>query len=109
MSTAYYPWNVENLAGWLKLELTYHGSMQALAAALQLPTHVVRAWFQSALPTITLHQVRHIAQYRRWSVQQTLQWLELKPAHVDELMAQAASDRISWDDANAIEFGNPIA
>jgi hypothetical protein len=88
MSTTYYPWNVQTLVSWLKLELSYHSDMRSLAAALQLPVPVIRDWFRGGVPTITLQQVRHIAHYRRWSVCQTLQWLELKPAHIDELVAQ---------------------
>jgi hypothetical protein len=41
----------------------------------------------SPVPTITLSDLRAIAEYRRWSLQQTMGWLELKPAHMEELIA----------------------
>jgi hypothetical protein len=102
MTTSYYPWNVQVLIRWLKQELTAQGNLRDLATALQVPIPVLMDWFKGAMPIITLQHIRGIAQYRGWSVQQTLGWLELKPAHVEELIAQdALCDRTSWNDAKA--------
>ncbi|MBE9159077.1 hypothetical protein IQ265_19885 [Nodosilinea sp. LEGE 06152] len=110
MSTTYYPWNVQALVDWLKLELAERGSLQHLAAALQVPPQVLNGWFKGVTPTITLQQIRHIAQYRGWSVQQTLRWLKLRSTHIEELIAQdMLSDRVSWSEAKALWFGPPAA
>ncbi len=106
MRTTYYPWNVQVLTDWLKLEITYQGNLKDLAAALKVPPHVLNNWLKDQMPTISLPQVRNIAQYRSWSVRQTLDWLELKPAHVEELIAQdPIGDRIAPSDAKALWFG----
>jgi hypothetical protein len=35
-------------------------------------------------------------------------WLELKPAHMEELIAQdSLGDRLNWGEAKAIWFGKP--
>ena len=88
MGTSYYPWNVQVLASWLRLELTNHPSPRALANVLQIPSHSLRAWLSHGTPSITLAEIRAIAHYRRWTMQQTIAWLALKPAHVEELLAQ---------------------
>ncbi|MBD2111254.1 MULTISPECIES: hypothetical protein [Cyanophyceae] len=110
MSTAYYPWNVQVLVEWLRLELRHHGSSRDLSTALQVPSHTLSHWLQSSLPTVTLQDIRCIAQYRGWSVRQTLRWLELQPAHVDALIVEdPLSYRVSWSDAMALWFGPPAA
>ncbi|WOD41677.1 hypothetical protein [Nodosilinea sp. E11] len=40
------------------------------------------------MPSITLADIRAIAQYRGWSLQQTIDWLEIKPAHQEALLAE---------------------
>lgn len=108
MGTTYYPWNVGVLVAWLKLELAYCGSSRDIAAALQVPPQSLNSWLRQALPTITLQEIYGISQYRGWSVYQTLRWLELKPAHIEELIAQdPLGDRMDWNDAKALWFGNP--
>jgi|GEM_PF-3517669 hypothetical protein len=88
MGTSHYPWNTQVLVDWLRQELTYYGGIQALAASLKLPPAVIRNWLTSPIPAITLAQVVAIANRRRWSVQQTIQWLGLQPAHVEVLMTE---------------------
>ncbi|MFQ4134875.1 hypothetical protein PGN35_001005 [Nodosilinea sp. PGN35] len=110
MSTAYYSWNVQALVEWLKLELNHHKSSRDLSTALQVHPTILSHWLQASLPTITLQDIRCIAQYRGWSVRQTLRWLELQPAHVDALIvADPLAYRVSWSDAKAIWFGPPAA
>ncbi|MEA5449882.1 hypothetical protein VB780_14980 [Leptolyngbya sp. CCNP1308] len=110
MSTAYYPWNVQALVEWLELELSYHGSDRDLSTALQIHPHTLSHWLKAAWPVITLQDIRGIAQYRGWSLHQTLRWLELQPAHVDTLIGEdPLGDRVSWDDAKAFWFGKSVA
>ncbi|NJL47112.1 MAG: hypothetical protein HC929_05875 [Leptolyngbyaceae cyanobacterium SM2_5_2] len=95
MGTSHYPWNTKVLIDWLRQELTYYDDMRALAVSLNLRPHVVRSWLTSPMPTITMSQVMAIANRRRWSVQQTIQWLGLQPAHVEDIMAEDKTNRSS--------------
>lgn len=106
MTTSYYPWNVQVLINWLKLELSAQGNLRGLATTLQVPIPVLMSWFKGAMPPINLQHIRGIAQHRGWSLQQTLIWLEIKPAHLEELIAQdGLGDRTSWADAKTQRFG----
>ena len=96
MRTDYYPWNVQVLIAWLKLELTCRDSLRDLAAALKVPHQVLNSWFKDVMPAISLQHIRNIAEYRNWSMQRTLDWLDIKPAHLEELIAhESLSDRQS--------------
>jgi hypothetical protein len=109
MITNYYPWNVQVLASWLRLELTVHRSPRALAMAMQVSSSSIRAWLSSPVPTITLAEICAIAQYHSWSLQQTIDWLGLQSAHVESLISQdPQADRISWSDAKGLWFGKPV-
>lgn len=58
---------------------------------------------------VNLGEILAISQYRGWSLYQTLRWLELKPAHIEELIAQnPLSDQLDWSDAKALWFGTPM-
>lgn len=95
---SYYPWNAEVLVRWLKEELHHHGK-QHLEDALKIQKQVLRSWLTAPLPAITLAQIHAIADYRGWSVNQVIEWLELRPGHVQELAAQNISEtdsRNSW-------------
>lgn len=84
----HYPWNVQVLVDWLKLELTYQPDLRTLATKLSIPSPVLGQWLTSATPVITLVQLRAVAHYRGLSLEETIQWLDLKPAHVADLIAQ---------------------
>ncbi|WP_017299219.1 hypothetical protein [Nodosilinea nodulosa] len=86
----YYPWNTSALLEWLKQELNHHGK-QALGAKLNIPRYVIQSWLSEPSPTITLSQIRAIAQYKGWNLTQIIDWLQLQPAHIQELMNQDAS------------------
>jgi hypothetical protein len=95
---SYYPWNTNALTKWLKQELNHH-EKQHLEAALHIQRHVIRSWLSDPIPTITLAQIHAIADYRSWPVNQVIDWLELRPGHVQELASQnvsAPSSRNSW-------------
>ncbi|MBE9141042.1 hypothetical protein IQ254_28235 [Nodosilinea sp. LEGE 07088] len=102
MTTNHYPWNVNVLATWLQLELRSHESPQALAIAMQVPFPSLRDWLSSPASSITLAEIHSIAQYQSWNLQQTINWLGLKPAHVESLIAQdSRGERPNWNDAKA--------
>ncbi|MGB3136839.1 MAG: hypothetical protein WBG38_07860 [Nodosilinea sp.] len=103
MRTTYYPWNVDILVSWLKLELTCSGSFRDIADALQIPPHILSGWLRGSMPAIGLSEVLAISQYRSWSLHQTLRWLELKPAHIEEIMAQSPlGDQLDWSNTKAL-------
>jgi hypothetical protein len=88
---SYYPWNTGALVEWLKQELVYR-DQRNLEASLNIPRHRFQAWLREPMPTITLAHLRAIAQYRGWSLSQTIDWLELQPVHVNDLMNADASE-----------------
>ncbi|WP_017300895.1 hypothetical protein [Nodosilinea nodulosa] len=83
----YYPWNTEALLEWLKQELN-NPENQGAETTLQVPRHVIRAWLTEPSPTITLAHIRAIAQHRGWNLNQIIDWLQLQPAHVQDLINQ---------------------
>ncbi|MGG6238956.1 hypothetical protein ACQ4N7_09975 [Nodosilinea sp. AN01ver1] len=87
----YYPWNTAALLEWLKREPYYH-ERQNLEALLKLPRNSIKSWLIDPTPTITLAQIRAIAQYRGWNLNQMIDWLELQPAHVKELIDHDMSE-----------------
>ncbi|PSN14522.1 hypothetical protein C7293_11310 [filamentous cyanobacterium CCT1] len=87
----HYPWNTAALLEWLKQE-PYYQERQTLEALLKLPRNSIKSWLIDPTPTITLAQIRAIAQYRGWNLNQMIDWLELQPAHVKELIDQDISD-----------------
>ena len=82
-----YPWNIQALVNWLKREFG-DGSKRTLETHLKVPGYVIQSWFTSPMPLITLSHIRLIAQYRGWSLKETLDWLEIRPAHLQELIEQ---------------------
>lgn len=86
----YYPWNTSALVEWLKQELRHH-EIQSLEATLNIPRRHIKSWLIDPSPTVTLMQIRAIAQYRGWNLNQMIEWLQLQPAHVKELINQDIS------------------
>ncbi|MDB9527948.1 hypothetical protein PN498_18285 [Oscillatoria sp. CS-180] len=86
MQKNYYPWNIEALLAWLDLEQSSFKSLQAFAQGLGIPYYTIKEWRTNAMPDITLSQIQQIARFRRWSLSQTFEWLELKQSHIDYLM-----------------------
>ncbi len=105
MGTSYYPWKTQVLVDWLRQELNYYDGIQALAASLKLPAYVVRNWLTSPMPDITMPQIMAIANRKRWSVQQTIQWLGLQPAHIETLMTEDLTGKPSrWGKPDFFRF-----
>lgn len=94
MAIDFYPWNVRALVEWLQLEMSYHPNRQDLAEKLDLPYSVLRHWLTSANPTLELNHLHAISHYRRQSLTSTIAWLELKPAHVEALLAEASDSQL---------------
>ncbi|WOD40362.1 hypothetical protein [Nodosilinea sp. E11] len=88
----YYPWNAKTLVEWLNDEFCFN-DFQKLEDTLNIPKHIAKAWLTEPFPSITLAQIRLIAQYRGWKLDQMIEWLELKPAHVQELIDYDISQR----------------
>lgn len=86
----YYPWNTQALVDWLNQELRYR-TRQDLEAVLNVERQVIKSWLTKPSPAITLVHLRAIAQYKGWDLDQTISWLELQPAHVQELVNQDIS------------------
>lgn len=89
MMVNYYPWKVQDLGNWLRLEIATGKSLQDLAEGLQIPRHILNEWLSVSSPftwsTITQDQIEGIAYYRGWSFRKTLEWLGVGSAHLEEL------------------------
>lgn len=86
----HYPWNTQALVDWLRDEFN-SCAKQDVESKLQIPRQVLRSWLTEPSPPITLAQIRLIAQYRGWNLDQIIAWLGLQPAHVQELIDQDTS------------------
>ncbi|MGB3309138.1 MAG: hypothetical protein WA939_09680 [Nodosilinea sp.] len=58
---------------------------------MNIPRRHIKSWLIDPSPTVTLMQIRAIAQYRGWNLNQMIEWLQLQPAHVKELINQDIS------------------
>lgn len=87
----YYPWNTQVLVDWLNQEFKQNNSSD-LEAALNVPVSTIKSWLTESSPRITLADIRAIAQYRGWNLEQSVSWLGLRPAHVQELIQQDISE-----------------
>jgi hypothetical protein len=81
----YYSWNVQALVNWLSDEFgsTEQHSIQEI---LGIPADVIQTWYSNSNPIITLFHIRSIANYRGWSLRQTLNWLEIHGTHLQHLI-----------------------
>lgn len=91
--TNYYPWNIRTLIAWVKTEISAGKPPAELADELQLNFHTLKDWLSALSPSefalIELDQIHAIARYRGWTTERTVQWLEIRPAHLAELKQQA--------------------
>lgn len=85
----YYPWKIRILRKWLDQEKAKYPETRSFSNALGIQSHTIRDWSVQPLPTITLDQLQRIAKYRKWSLQQTFEWLELKQAHIEFILQTA--------------------
>ncbi len=86
----FYPWNIEGLRNWLRQELSFYKDMEAFSNSLDVDTKILRIWLESrkndfAVP-ITYDHIIAISKLRSFSVKETMNWLNLKPQHVQELL-----------------------
>lgn len=91
MSRNYYPWKVQVLIDWLKLELATSKNVTSPTDGLPVPLDMLDDWMVNPSPDITLQQIQAIARYQGQSLEQTTQWLGIKPAHLEALTQQALS------------------
>ncbi|HEY9880919.1 MAG TPA: hypothetical protein V6D29_20845 [Leptolyngbyaceae cyanobacterium] len=87
MSRNYYPWNVRVLVDWLKA----HKDAAPTSSSLPVPLDMLDDWLINPSPDITLQQLQAIARYQSQSLEQTAQWLDIKPAHLEELKQRVLS------------------
>ena len=89
MMISYYPWKVQDLGNWLRLEIAAEKSLQELANDLKIPRHILEEWLSVSSPftwsTITQEQIEGIAYYRGWSFRRTLEWLGIGSVQMEEL------------------------
>lgn len=103
MENNYYPWNVQVLVDWLKQELAHYKNLPILSHQLKIPTYELQRWFTSSMPHLTLHHIRAIAAYRGLAMQEIIHWLDLKPAHIKELIAKEnTAQKIELDDSETV-------
>lgn len=88
MQLNYYPWKITALMDWLNDEISAQGSIQILSKQLSIPPQTLSQWLRGLNDHITFSHIQSIARYKGWSIQATADWLEIKPAHWQELLAQ---------------------
>lgn len=89
--TSYYPWNTRALSDWIKSQLSTGKTLVELSNSLQIPQYILREWRVLPSVNITLGQVQTIARYRNWSFDRTVEWLGIRPAHLEELIQNSES------------------
>ncbi|MBD0268828.1 MAG: hypothetical protein ICV77_11105 [Cyanobacteria bacterium Co-bin8] len=87
MGKNYYPWNIQALVEWLRAEMARDKAVKGAVTGLDISPDTIEDWMVSRSIDITLDQIQAIAHYRRWSIEQTTQWLGIKPAHFKELVS----------------------
>lgn len=87
----YYQWNTQELVNWLRSEIARAGTLQDLSDRLGIPRPVLREWLVLPFPMITLQQIQLISFYRDLSFDATVEWLEIKSAHMSELQKRSSS------------------
>lgn len=81
-----YPWNNQVLTDWLKLKMAAGETLYKLSSDLQISCFVIQEWMTLSFPKITLSQIKLIADYRSWTLEHTAEWLDIKPAHMSEML-----------------------
>lgn len=86
---AHYPWRVWELRAWLESEMKA-GPKNTVTLAQELKVSHGQIWQWLALTSeaITLDVLKSIAHCRHVSLDETVQWLDIKPAHLAELFSQ---------------------
>lgn len=93
--TTYYPWKVGTLKAWLNSEMCRKRAVpgladdlgvSALATDLKIQDRYLWGWLTGSLELITLEQLQRIARYRGLSIYETVQWLGICSAHLEDLV-----------------------
>ncbi|NER80424.1 MAG: hypothetical protein F6K42_12775 [Leptolyngbya sp. SIO1D8] len=89
---SHYSWNATALRTWLETERATRKNTLKLSHQLNVPMPILVNWLtpQSSLfVNITLEQLQVISNYRGWRLDQTIRWLSICPAHLEELRADS--------------------
>ncbi|NER80423.1 MAG: hypothetical protein F6K42_12770 [Leptolyngbya sp. SIO1D8] len=84
----HYPWNAAVLRTWLQVERSTQQDIWQLSNKLKISPHIVLHWLrsQSSSPmNLTLREIQAIADYRGWSFEQTVGWLDVSPTYLEKL------------------------
>lgn len=85
MRVAYYPWNLRRLVSWLDAERPGYTSPVLFSESLGIPLKTLQLWTIDQSPAINLQDLNALAKYRRTSLQQVVEWLEISPIHLAAL------------------------
>lgn len=84
----HYPWNVQALIDWIKGEVAPRNRSGA-ASSLGISNDTILDWQLNPTPQITLEHIVELARYRRWSFEQTVQWLGINLSHLEDLSGRS--------------------
>lgn len=84
----HYPWNVQALIDWIKGEVAPRNCSGA-ASSLGISNDTILDWQLNPTPQITLEHIVELARYRRWSFEQTVQWLGINLSHLEDLSGRS--------------------
>lgn len=84
MTKSFFAWDSQGLVSWMESELKTRSSLKA-SQVLGIPIAQIQAWKNHPMPPISLNDLQALANYRGWSLEQTRQWLDIKPGHFERL------------------------
>lgn len=88
MTAKFYSWNSHHLISWLELNFQTRSAYK-ISRALGIPIHRIQAWRTHPMPPISLDDLRAIARYRGWDLEQTRQWLSIQSSHFEHLVGRS--------------------
>lgn len=89
----HYPWHFHKLGSWISLRLYLGESAENIADELRISPRVLQEWTVLPFPNLKLEHIHSIAHARGWSIDKTVQWLDVKPEHLEVLTEQAQNSK----------------
>lgn len=89
----FYTWNTQALVNWLRQELSTGIKPDDLCEELCASRSVFQEWMVLPFPEITAEQICAIAHYRHQDCDTVIEWLGIKPAHMEELLERSLRKR----------------